>query len=339
MKFSGLNKVLPEKDYPYMNARVSAKGAKLLDRQDYEQLIKMESNEIARRLEEGSYGEEINALGSQLEGTQLVEAALRNNLHRELGQLIEISPSGLEEIIKTYIRRIDVTAYKRLIRWKKSEGEETLWAVVAPGYRLGRERIEELAEKDLEEIIDEINLDTEKNYTVEMNASDTIEELENALDTAYFSELLEKAEEIGNPNFIEFVKSEIEYENLRTVLRLKKHDISEEKIREKRINVGDSKIVENCLKADGFRKTVEALSESSWEIEEASLENIEHQLQVARRRNARKAMKTESMGLTSVLAYILAKIVEVNNLRMIVQAKATGLQTQEEIRENLVINE
>lgn len=339
MKLSGLNRVLPEKDYPYMNARVSAKGAKLLDRQDYEQLIKMESNEIARRLEEGSYGEEINALGSQLEGTQLVEAALRNNMYREMSQLIEISPNGLKEIIETYIRRIDVTAYKRLIRWKKSEGDEELWAVVAPGYRLSKERIEELSEKELDEIIKEIDLDTEKDYTSEMDASDSIDELENALDTAYFSELLAKAEETGNQHFIKFVESEIEYENIRTVLRLKNHEIDEEIIQKRLIDVGNSKLVENCVNAESFQETLELLADSSWEIEEDSLENIEHQLQVARRRKARTAMKTESMGLTSVLAYILAKIVEVNNLRMIVQAKATGLQTEEEIRENLVINE
>ncbi|MFB6116604.1 MAG: V-type ATPase subunit [Candidatus Nanosalina sp.] len=322
-----------------MNARVSAKGAKLLERQDYEQLIKMESNEIARRLEEGSYSDEIDALGSQLEGVQLVEAALRNNLYRELSQLIEISPNGLKEVIETYIRRIDVTSYKRLIRWKKSSGEEDLWAVVAPGYRLSMERIEELSEKELEEIIDEINLDTEKDYTSEMNASDSLEELENALDTAYFSELLAKAEKTGNQQFIKFVESEIEYENVRTILRLKKHDVSEEDIRERLIDVGDNKLTEKCIEADGFKRTVEILEESDWEVEEGSLENIEHQLKIARRRKARTAMKTESMGLTSVLAYILAKIVEVNNLRMIVQAKATGLQTQEEIKENLVIDE
>ncbi len=338
MRTSGLKKLLPGRDYPYMNARVSAKGAKLLDRQDYEQLLKMESNEIARKLEEGGYGKEINHLGSQLEGTQLVEAALRNNMYRELKELVEISPNGLADIIETFIRRIDVTTYKRIIRWKKSDEREEIEAVIGPGYKLDMEKIQELSEKTLEEILKEIEFEGSKDYTAEMEASDSVEELENALDTAYFEELLSKADSTGNESFRSFVRSELEYENLRTVLRLKKHGVEDEDIRERLIEVEVSELVEDCINAGSLEDAVELVEESSWDIEDGSMENVELQLQIARRRKARKAMKTESMGLTSVIAYIIAKIVEVNNLRMIIQAKSTGIQSAEEIRENLVID-
>lgn len=337
MKTSGLKKFLPSRDYPYMNARVSAKGAKLLDRQEYEQLLKMESNEIARKLEEGEYEREINELGSHLEGTQLIEAALRNNMYREMRHLVEISPNGLKEIIETYIRRIDVTTYKRIIRWKKSNEKEDIAAVIGPGYQLDMEKIRELSEKTLEEIINQIQFEGSKDYTSEMDASDTVEELENALDTAYFEELLAKADSIGNSSFKQFVRSELEYENLRTVLRLKSHGVDEEEIRSRLIKVEISDLVEECIEAEDLEEAVERLQDSNWEIEDGSLQNVELQLQIARRRKARKAMIKESMGLTSVIAYIIAKIVEVDNLRMIVQAKSTDTESEDEVRENLVI--
>jgi len=334
---TGLKKVLPNRDYPYMNARVSAKGAKLLDRNDYEQLLKMDSNEIARKLEEGSYGKEINELGSQLEGSHLVEAALRKNLYRELRKLVEISPESLKNVIECYIRRIDVTTYKRIIRWKKSNRSEDISSVVSPGYKLDQEEIESFSEKTLEEIINQIQIGDSDEFKEEMDPSDPVEQLENKLDTAYFEQLLSNAEKVGNQKFTDFVKSELEYENLRTVLRLKKNNIDEDRIRERLINVGTSSLVESCIQSQDLEEALSILSDSKWEVKKDSLENVELQLKVARRNNARRIMRTESMGLASVMAYILSKVAEVKNLRMIIQAKSTDLDV-EDVRDKLVIS-
>jgi len=334
---TGLKKVLPNRDYPYMNARVSAKGAKLLDRNDYEQLLKMDSNEIARKLEEGSYGKEINELGSQLEGSHLVEAALRKNLYRELRKLVEISPESLKNVIECYIRRIDVTTYKRIIRWKKSNRSEDISSVVSPGYKVDKEEIESFSEKTLEEIINQIQIGDSDEFKEEMDPSDPVEQLENKLDTAYFEQLLSNAEKVGNQKFTDFVKSELEYENLRTVLRLKKNNIDEDRIRERLINVGTSSLVESCIQSQDLEEALSILSDSKWEVKKDSLENVELQLKVARRNNARRIMRTESMGLASVMAYILSKVAEVKNLRMIIQAKSTDLDV-EDVRDKLVIS-
>lgn len=335
---SGIKNVLPGRDYPYMNARVSAKGAKLLDKNEYEQLLKMDSNEIARKLEEGSYSKEINELGSQLEGSQLVEAALRKNLYRELRELVEISPEGLGKIIECYIRRIDVTTYKRIIRWKKSNESEEITAVVSPGYTISQEDIKNLSEKTLEEIINQIDLGESDEFKETMDPSDTVEELENKLDTAYFNQLLYQANRVGNKQFTDFVKNEIEYENLRTVLRLKQSNVEEQEIRERLINVEISGLVESCLTSQNIDEAIELLRDSKWQIGNGSVEDVELQLKIARRNNARKIMRTESMGLASVMAYILSKIAEVKNLRMVMQAKSTGMDV-EKVRDKLVVDQ
>ena len=171
-----------------------------------------------------------------------------------------------------------------------------------------------------------------------MDPSDTVEELENKIDTAYFNQLFSKAEKVGNKQFTDFVKSELEYENLRTVLRLKKSNVKEEDIKRRLIDVEVSDLVESCLQSEDLEETVSILKDSTWKIREGSVEDIELQLKIARRNNARRIMKTESMGLTSVMAYILSKVAEVKNLRMIIQAKSTGLDA-EDVRDKLVIDQ
>lgn len=339
MKLSRFTNKLVSRDYPYMNARVSAKGSKLLTRQDYEQLLKMESNEIARRLGEGAYRNEIDELGSKLEGTQLVESALRNNLANTMDKLADISPESLEKIINVYTRRYDITTYKRLLRWKKSDGKEDLEAVIAPSHQLPMEEIEELSNSSFEEIVERIRFDSEVNYSDRIRESDSIEEIEKALDEAYFTDLKNNAVETGNEKFRRFVEKEIEYENLTTVLRLKKNNVGEEEIREKLIEVGSSDLVEESIKAEDYEALVSLLKESDLGVTGDSVEEIEHELDVERLETALTTMNTEVMGLTSVLAYILAKTVEVKNLRMLIQAKATGVQDTEQIRKNLVMTE
>jgi len=337
MKLASITNRFLSKDYPYMNARVSAKGAKLLTKQDYEQLLKMEPNEIARRLEEGAYSEEINALGSELEGVQLVEVALRNNLANTMNELADISPESLEKIIGVYTRRYDITAYKTLLRWKKSGQEENIEAVISPGHSLSNGRIQELSEKPVEEIIEEISFDSDIDYSERLQDAESIEEIENALDETYFTELKKTAVETGNTPFIKFVEREIEYENLTTVLRLKKNNVGEEEIRERLIQADISDLVEEAVGTSNFEELVELLEESDLGIKSDSIEQIEHELDVTRLERALSSMKTEVMGLTSVIAYILAKTVEVRNLRMLIQAKSTGVQDEDQIRENLVI--
>lgn len=335
---STLNKITPQKDYPYMNARVKAKGAKLLDYQDYQQLVKMEENEISRKLEEGVYKKEINELASSLNVAKLVEKALAKNLNRELSHLAEISPEKIEGIIQSYVKRIDLKVYKQLIKWKKSNQEQEIEDIVSPGYRLDKERINELSEKEVEDILDTMDLRMEELDVHEVESSDGIEELERKIDTAYFKQLLQKAEETGNQAFIKFVEMEIEFENLRNLVRLKERRVEDQEIEDRLIDLGESDLIKQCISAETYEDMVERIKESGWSIESGNAEEVERQLEIKRRNKAMKLMKTNSLGLASVLAYILAKTIEVENLRLLIQSKSTGLQSGQEILDNMVIS-
>lgn len=326
------------KDYPYMYARVSAKRAKLLDESDYESFLKMQPNQIARNLEEGEYRKEINELGARHDGVELVELALNRNLANTMKELCDIAPESLENVIVAYMRRYDIQSLKRLLRWKKSGQENEIESLLTPVGSYTMEELKELAEKDFEEIAGSISFpDSEIDYQKYLEGCETCARIEKALDAAYFEEMKRLAEKVGSNRFRDFIEDEIEYENLRTALRLKKYGFTRERIEEMLVTGDRSSVVEGVLSSESVEEAVDIVRNSKWRIgEEEDLEDVEHALEVDRLRRAVQMLHTEPLGITSILGYIVAKIVEVKNLRMLIRAKETGIQNRETIRKNLV---
>jgi vacuolar-type H+-ATPase subunit C/Vma6 len=52
---------------------------------------------------------------------------------------------------------------------------------------------------------------------------------------------------------------------------------------------------------------------------------------------ALRTLHREPLGLSSVIGYIVAKEIEIENLRIIARAKETGIQNNDTVRDNLVI--
>ena len=64
---------------PYTFARISAMKSLLLQKSDYDKIMKMDSSEIVKFLQERMYSNEINKLAVKYSGIRLVENAL--NMH------------------------------------------------------------------------------------------------------------------------------------------------------------------------------------------------------------------------------------------------------------------
>ena len=329
-----------QKDYPYVNARVSAKGTKLLDANDYNNLLKMQPNEIARKLEEGKYEKEINELGSSLDGVPLLEAALELNAARTLNELIDMCPEGLAKVLEVYTRRYEIESLKRILRWKKSGEKEDHRPDLIPGMTYSLEDLEELAEKSFEEIISEISFDGFVDYQEYLDADMEINQVEKSVDQAYFDELHALAERTGSREFSRFIRDELEYENLRIILRLKKYGVEGSKIEEKLFENGRSEFLKKALEAEDIQEMEKVLEDSRWSIDsEEEIEEIENSLEVQRLEKARRDLRSTPLGVVPVIAYVAAKMIEVKNLRTMIQAKSTGIQSKEEIRDNMVIIE
>jgi V/A-type H+-transporting ATPase subunit C len=324
-----------QKDYPYMFARVSAKRAKLYDAQDYENLLKMGPNEVSRKMQEGAYKKDVDELGSNYDGVQLAELALAKNLAREMSELAEMSDGKLENVIEIYLRRYDLLTLKRMLRSKES-GEDVEDLLVPVG-GISTEKIEELSEKSFEEIKSAVAFkDSKVDYQSYLEDTDNLSEIESALDQAYYDELMEMAQ-AGNGTLKKFVTKEVEYENLKIALRLKKYEMPRERIEERLLATENGKIVDEVLSMSFDEAMRRVTTELGLDVEQR-LEEVEHAIEVHRLESALRMLHTEPLSMGSILGYVVAKITEVKNLRMLLRAKETGIQNQDTIRKQLVLS-
>ncbi|MFB6100149.1 MAG: V-type ATPase subunit [Candidatus Nanohalobium sp.] len=325
-----------QKDYPYMYARVSAKRAKLYDSSDYENFLKMGPNEISRKMEEGAYKEDINKLGSMYDGVQLAELALAKNLAREMSDLVEMADGKLETVIETYLRKYDVLTLKRILRAKKS-GKESFEEFLVPVGGISPEKLEELKDMEFEQVKDAIVFrDSKVDYQEYIKGAETLAEIESGLDQAYYDELTALSREVGNGALGDFVAEEVEYENLKMALRMKRYEIPQDEIEKRLLTSKNGRKVEEVINRD-FEDALEyVISELGLEVE-PQIESVEHAIEVHRLENALRMLHTQPLSLSSILGYVVAKMTEVKNLRMLLRAKETGIQNQDTIRKQLVL--
>jgi V/A-type H+-transporting ATPase subunit C len=326
-----------QKDYPYMYARVSAKRAKLYDASEYENLLKMGPNEISRKMEEGAYKEDVNELGARYDGVKLVELALARNMAREMSKLAEMADGNLQNVIETYLRRYDILTYKRILRAKKSKDKIHIQDYLTPVGSIKLEKIKELAEKDFQTVKDSIKFkNSALDYQSYIEEAETLAEIEKGLDQAYYDEMEHLSSSMQGSNLKNFIRQEVEYENLKMALRMKKYGTSEEEIRKRLLASKNGSIVEEVLSRE-FEDAIDyVIDELELDVEDR-LEKVEHAVEVKKLENALKMLHREPLGLSSILGYVVAKITEVKNLRMLLRAKETGIQNQDTIRKQLVL--
>ncbi|WEL19692.1 V-type ATPase subunit [Candidatus Nanohalococcus occultus] len=336
MNFSGLKRKIP-KDYPYMYARISAKRAKLLDERDYDDLLKMEPNQIAKRLEEGEYRKEIDQLGARYDGVQLVELALNRNLSNTMRELSEMAPEPLSGIIEVYLRRFDILTLKRLLRWKKGSSNRDSKDMFIPISRYSFEELSELMEKDYEQIVEDISFPESRVDYQGFIDSKELSKVENSLDKAYSAELDQLCQEVPSKRFRKFMEQELEHQNLVTALRLKKYGYEAEEISKHFVNGHQTRLLTEIMEAENLEEAMDLVVKSGRAKSTERLEELEHELEADRLQNALTMVHAEPLGATSIIGYVVAKQIEIKNLRMLIRAKETGLQNTETIKKNLVI--
>lgn len=336
MNFSKLKRKIP-KDYPYMYARVSAKRAKLLDERDYDDFLKMEANQIAKRLEEGAYRKEIDQLGARYDGAELVELALNRNLSNTMKELVDMAPEPLQSVIEVYLRRFDIITLKRLLRSKKGRSRRSLKDMFIPVSRYNFEELTELMEKDYEEIVEDISFPDSKVDYQSFIDDMKLSEVENSLDRAYSEELDILCQEVKSQKFREFMEQELEHQNLVTALRLKKYGFDSDEIRKHFVNGSQTSLIEEVMDSENLEEAMQLVVKSGRAESAERLEDLEHELEASRLQNALRMVHAEPLGSTSIIGYIIAKQTEVKNLRMLIRAKETGFQNLETIKKNLVI--
>ena len=333
--------------YAYLNARVQAMRGRLLPKETYDKLLQMEIPQIARFLGETEYKAEIEQLGKRYRGVDLVEYALNQNLAATLHGLIHKAQFELRDLLELYLRRYDQENITTILRGKLSgiPAQEVREAIIPAG-SLRLEELHALIDAPYEGTL-ELLRRMGRGYIVDLLTERSLPEVEDMMRRRYFEELLEATGGGGRSNEMlrRFVGTEIDFRNINNLLRLKRDDEPPERIMEYMISDG-LLVNERHLRALAaldmpgiirelgalpyFRRTVESLEGAS-----DSLVPFEAALTREELRYTSKEARVNPLTILVALSYILAKEVEVDNVRTIVKGKEGGLPL-ELIRRTLV---
>ncbi len=340
-------------NYPYVCARVKGKKSKLISKDSYARILKMETPSISRLLGEGQYREQMLALGAKYSGVDLIEMATRNNLADVFTQIIEFSEGDLRRLVSRFLDRWDVWNIKTIIRGKSyGAADDEIIEDLIPAGSFSAEFLRKLAEKEtIEEVMEELS---DTIYDIAYREAKGEEEefppisvFEDALDRAYHSFLLETVPPTTEPMklFRMFIRKEIDMINLRTLLRTREdaERIERDVFIEGGLELSKEELdtfmplsLEDLLPRLQKYSFYDDISGPLKEVKTKGLNDVVRALEKHHLRQASRYSNLHPLSILPVLAYLISKETEVENIRIIARGKRDGL-SESTIRDLLVI--
>ena len=334
--------------FAYFNARVLAMRGKLLPKETYSKFLQMGIPEIARSLGESEYKTEIEQLGKRYRGVDLVEYSLNRNLAKTFHGLIKKAMGELQELLVDYMRFYDLENVTTVLRGKLSGiSEEELRESFIPAGALPEADLIRLIEADYEETLEMLRKMGFED-AVDWLTDRPLPEVEDLLIRDYYTTLLEDTAG-GSKNmrlFNEFVRVDIDFMNLINFLRLKRDNESPGTVMEYMMEGGAQLPLPKLkqlaeMEMDEVLATVERLkyfrdSPGALVGAKDSLTQLEAALLKFQLDQSVRVARQNPLSILVVLSYVLAKRVEVANIRNIVRGKEGGLPT-DLIRKQLVL--
>jgi V/A-type H+/Na+-transporting ATPase subunit C len=344
-------KKLYKKAMPYTFARVSAMKSKLIKKNDYYKLLKMDIDSIIRFLQESEYKESITKLSSKFSGVELLDHALRQNKVRTFNKLRKISPKPVVDVINLYLGRWDYHNLKVILRgiYSNSSKEEVSNLILAIG-NFDKKHFMNLFDKNsISEVLINSKIVKEKEIKdaiEEFKRTNRLIELENTLDQIYFNKAIEGTKEYSlyGKTLKDFLLRDIDITNIKNIIRFKKENMDKDKISTMLIYSGaklnrkflEKVISHNSLKAvlDDFKKTYYG-KHIDFSNEEKIID-LEISLNNYNLKTATTASHLNPMTIAGVISYMVRKMIEVRNIRAIVKSKYFGI-SEEYVEKKLII--
>src|SRR3989442_2038960 len=340
-------------NYPYVTARVRAKKGALLSADVYERMLQMEIPQIARVLSEGAYKEQILAFATKVSGVDLIEIATSRQLAAVFTQIIGFSEGELREMIGWYLDRFDVQNIKTIVRGKLfgATPAEVSEDIVAAG-SMRESFLESLIQlPTLEEVFDSLD-GTSYAQALDALGGDPSDlkkwnQWEDLVTQLYYGNLLAVVPERTESTRLmrEGMRREIDIVNLKTLLRLWAQKVTLPY--DPFIDGGyefpksdfaglltlDATALAARLKGYPF---AEQLAGRLKDLQSVGLGNLVRSVEKTHLLTAGRQAHVHPLSVLPILAYIVRKEREVQNLRIIARGKESGLPP-EVIRELLVI--
>lgn len=324
-----------EKTYPYTAARVKAMKSLLLAREDYLKMRKMGLNEMIRFLEEREYKKEIDILSSEYRGMELINLALNQNLSNTINKLLMISTSDSNDLIKKYAMKWITGNIKIILRSKNWNLAKRGIVPVSP---TTYEFCHELVKKDRDEFAEEIRKIAGVGSAFrKFYEENDIVSMENELDKLYYSSLVSVYRSLESGVLKNFYGFLVELNDIKNVMKLKSMGVSKEVMDS--LMITKSRLVNNLMN-ESAGDAIKTLKESKYrnfaEGVESDLTVLENNIEKYLLQYSFRLLHLRPLSIAPIFGYLLAKEIEIRNLKLLVNSKAVELE-EEFVEKNLIV--
>ena len=339
-------------DLFYLDTRLHAMRAQFLSRREYEMILALpDLSSIASALRETPYGQFIESTGGEIPEAARLEEALRRNVSQTLARLLAISSGDCAEAVRLVLGRWEVQAVKTILRGKVSGASpaEILSSLVPTGLH-DEAALEEMCRQTDPRALAELMVTWREPWgspllraLPEYREPRDLEILESALDRSWFEQATKRIREIrssspGEDALSLFVSLSVDTINLMTVLK----EVGDQIVpvnRDRYLLPGGRILDENALDRIRASPTLaEALQEAGRFLFLRPLAAlpaptegvpflavVERQLERVLLRASRYLARVDPLGWGPLVSFLLDKLREVRNLRMIVRARLVDL--------------
>jgi len=336
-------------NYPYACARVRAKKAALLTKDNYPKLLLMDLNEIGRFLGETQYNVEMTELASRYDGVDLIELGTSKNLARVYNDILGFTKGELREMVSSYLARWDVWNIKTILRGKFYGARiEDIREDLVPAGMLREEALDALiALESVAEVLEAVKklegIEIPEEVMAEYQTSGRLSAVEDYLDKIYYVRLLEAIDTRSRPGqlLLAFIRKEIDMTNLITLLKLKREKVPPERIGTYLIEGGDEltlRELERLAATESFEALVAELNTYSFyeDIKEAlekakesgSLNDVSLAAKKHLMSRAERFSRLYPLSVLPIIDFMIRKKTEVDNIRIVARCKESGLDPE-----------
>ncbi|MAQ57445.1 MAG: V-type ATPase subunit [Candidatus Thalassarchaeum sp.] len=325
-------------------ARSKARKSKLLEETRLRQLLKSGPDTIAASIGELDYRKEIDIYSARLSGADLVEAALAHNLEREVSEVMGYCQGNLRSIVAVFALRFSYSNAKAVLRAVNGgiSAENLANSVLPDENDLNVDWIEIARQSETLEDAAAAMRGTHWGSAIsDMDSDARLHEYEDNLDRHYYREAITelRASGLGHRLLLGYLRKEIDHRNIVNLLRSLRQGLSAEQRLDAMLEGGSAlkgSLLKSAAEADSQDALIEVLRRSNMETAELeeNLEKVDEHggfdpvvsyLAEERRSDMKRMSHLNPLSAFPIIYYLESKVLEVQNLRLLVRGKAVGL--------------
>ena len=325
-------------------ARAKTRRAGLIDSTKMRQLLQQGPDTIGISIGDMGYRNEIDLYAPRLSGADLIEAALNHNLDADLETVLGFCQGRLKSTVAVYVKRFSYQNAKTVLRAIHSGADiEIVSGQVLPEENMSNSKWLDIV-RNCDTLSDAVAAmsGTPWGYALSRLEPDaSLQEMEDTLDSAYYRDALDAIRGPDSPPLLQrYIQVEIDHRNIINQFRGLRQGINGEN--RDALMIGGGKISKAVLKTasmtDSNEGVLEALRratsfddtgfDDAIQASATSLDPVVSLLQEQRNSMMRRFSYLNPLSAFPVIHYIESKVLEVQNIRLLVRGKAAGLSDE-----------